>query len=160
LEAATLVDELSAQADAGRRLDVFGVDLDDVGELFGRYWLERDGQHGFEFLFERELIPHRYPPSDVQPHWHVDPLDLHVTEGRALAERHVTELAQFQEREEVHDDLDAGAEALRSGERKESGPSAGRRWESETTVSATETASTVTWLRRTTGTGFSSMPRR
>ena len=34
-------------------------------------------------------------------------------------------------------------------------PMEGRRCASETTVSATDTASTVTWLSRTTGTGFS-----
>ncbi len=39
----------------------------------------------------------------------VDPLDLNVAERRALTQLHVPELAELENGQEVHDDLDAGA---------------------------------------------------
>jgi len=58
----------------------------------------------------------------------------------------------------VHDDLDATLQSFGECPKRQR-PIEGSRCERETTVSATDTASTVTWWRRITY-GFSSMPRR
>src|SRR5664280_278312 len=46
-------------------------------------------------------------PSDVEVRTLIEPLDLYVTEGRTLSKFDESEFAEFQERKEVHDDLDA-----------------------------------------------------
>src|SRR5487761_1331118 len=54
-------------------------------------------------------------PSDVEVRCLFDPFDPHVAEGRTLTKVHQAEFAEFEQRQEVHNDLDATAE--RFGER-------------------------------------------
>ena len=152
LEAAALLDELRAQR-AQRRGDLLGVGVDHVGQLLGGDRLEGDGQHRLELLFERNSSLIAVHPSDVESDVRVDP---RIWTSPKVAPWPSSTWPSLHSSRSARKCTMISMRVVSPSvsRRKESRPIAGRRWDSVATVSATVTASTVTWWRRTTRNGL------
>ena len=135
-----------------QRVDLLHRQLEQLGQQAGGHRLDGHDQHGLDG-----------PGLGGQGHAHPSyssygagadrhqvrvvrhPGHLEVAEGVALVEGDPALLAQLEQGQEAHDDLDAGGQV--AGQGPEGGPAAqGRQPDaSSDTASATVTVSTVTW---------------